>query len=353
MAGADLISVPESAIPYRLTSGVSGSAPITITDDVEIVGTGRRPVLEAFEFATIKDRMFLIPDGANIFVTLRHLHIRDGEANDTLGPPDGGLIYHGVGGGTLTLESVTLEAGTAERGGAIYSGDELIVITSYLYDNHASVDGGAIYASSELDIGGAFAFQWFGSTIRDNTAGRHGGGVAVSGVSALASVDVTTFQGNSAVGTGGGLFLVTDTTSTSVEVRRSLFYDNDGQYGGGLANIVGNLRIGNTTFSQNDASTAGGGLHVNTGAVDLYNVTIVGNNADASSSTNGEGGGISVNPSAAVSLQNTIAEDNYAQVEIMGVLPFPRGVRVLRHDRVARLQPPQPDSARYLLHDHW
>ena len=325
LAGADLISVPESTVPYRLGLAGAASAAIRITDDLEIVGPGRQPVLEAYEFVTVKDRMFWVPDGENVFVTLRNLIIRDGEANVSLGPPDGGLIYHGVGAGRLTLDNVTLEAGSAERGGAIFSGDELVVSRSYFLDNHASIDGGAVYSNSELDVRGAYAFRWLGSTFRDNTAGRHGGGVAVSESAEVASIDFATFEGNQAANVGGGLFLVTAPTSTSVQVRRSLFYDNEAQSGGGLGTVIGTVRVGNTTFSHNNASIAGGGINVSSGTVDLYNLTIVGNNADESSGISGEGGGIYVGPVASVSLQNTIAEDNFAQVEFMGGLPFPRG----------------------------
>ncbi len=321
LPGPDLVSVPSSSSPYRLNSASPGSAPITITDDIEIVGIGGRPTIEAFEFITVRDRAFRIPDGSDIFVTLRNLHLTDGEANELLGSEDGGLIYHGSGAGTLEIDRSILSLGKARSGGAIWSGGTLRLIETIFFDNEADRDGGAVYSGVRFESEGLGSPLGRGAAFRNNSAGRDGGGLVALGE---VSIDATSFEENDAGRYGGGLYLAPSADDRAI-VTRSLFFANQSESGGGLA-LVGDLSIANTTLSANEALTDGGGVLVLFGVADLFNLTIVGNQAGPGDPFNGEGGGIWVASfGATVSVNNTIAQDNYAQVEVIGGLPQPRG----------------------------
>ncbi|MBN1579574.1 MAG: hypothetical protein JXA89_02640 [Anaerolineae bacterium] len=84
-------------------------------------------------------------------------------------------------------------------------------------------------------------------------------------------------------------------------------YDHDDGNGGGMSNIDGGPTLVNLTFSGNEATGTGGGMHNRWYSnPTLTNIIFIGNRAK-------HGGGMSVSDKCISSLTNVIFRDNYAQ----------------------------------------
>lgn len=155
---------------------------------------------------------------------------------------------------------------TALGGGVYVSGGSPRLSRNTIEDNdtrHAGLDdrGGGIAAEDS-------SVQMIGNVVRNNFAGR-GGGIAVDGDNVV--IQSNTVSGNTAVGDhGGGLYL----SGKSAIISRNLFQGNEvGRslgygWGGGVV-ILGeetSAVLSNNRFSENYASSAGGGVFVDDGA---------------------------------------------------------------------------------------
>ncbi|MGK7928551.1 MAG: CHAT domain-containing protein [Spirulina sp.] len=157
---------------------------------------------------------------------------------------NGGGIYH-EGTGTLSLINSTVTNNQADlHGGGIYSYGVVSLTNSTVTDNHTVLNGGGIYSYDSISLAN--------STIANNTADGGGGGL---------------------VNNKGTIFLVESTVANNVALGN----------GGGIFS-QGNVEIARSTVSGNRANGDGGGIYVSN-AVNLTNSTISGNIGD-------EGGGI-------------------------------------------------------------
>jgi hypothetical protein len=92
-------------------------------------------------------------------------------------------------------------------------------------------------------------------------------------------------------------------------VTASTFSGNDAVTSGGGLTVIDRLVLINSTVSTNRTDGSGGGLYVwNGGTASLYNVTLAGNSADADYNGTGVGGGIAVSGTA--HLYNTLIGNN-------------------------------------------
>ena len=161
------------------------------------------------------------------------LWLLDGSSvsNNTADARGGGLYCNGAD--AVALDTITLVAfNAANNGGGIYV-DAGCSAVSYSFlgilSNEAVVDGGGVYAvgmdSAFTLNGGVNPVFGFGdasvaSTIRTNTAGRHGGGIFAGNPSATGTNEqINVFDGwivgnvagadesISAIGSGGGIYL--------------------------------------------------------------------------------------------------------------------------------------------------
>ncbi|MBM1143441.1 Ig-like domain repeat protein [Alcanivorax sp. ZXX171] len=159
------------------------------------------------------------------------------------------------------------------------------------------------------------------STFRDNRVEHNGTPVGDSGAVSVSytgtvTLDRVTIDGNRAGSAGGaGLYLI----GTRAEVIASTLADNEAANGPGgglvIADLNGEARLTNSTFSGNRAATNGGGLNLAPAAgasgLRLVHITVTGNTADGDSDGNGLGGGLNVaNGNAPVTLYNTLVAGN-------------------------------------------
>ncbi|MBN2005513.1 MAG: DUF11 domain-containing protein [Anaerolineae bacterium] len=152
----------------------------------------------------------------------------------------------------LTLSHLSVVSGTASNGlgGGIYSEGDLTLQDCVLSDNFASNAGGGVY-----NDGGVLIVQ--SSTFSNNHAGQ-GGGISNQNGGTV-TITHSTFIANNASAHGAAIF---------------------------NANI---LTLQNSTLTDNDAMTAGGGIYDSGGAVTLQNSTIAYNKAPSGSAIYQEG----------------------------------------------------------------
>lgn len=312
-------------------------------------------------------------------VTIRRSRIADNQNTSSIG---GGLR---VFSGTLTLDSVTVtnnraQSANAGLGGGIMADGEarLIVSNSTISDNVAAVSGGGLnvrapaeagivnsiirgnrapsgaglegnspaYVLSETILenniasvrGGAALlfggkFTQTGGAMRNNYAGRSGGGamnlitdaeialtnvaitgnradtagnggaIAASG-NALLTITGGSMSGNRASVVGGGLALSSGRPSTLTNVNVT---DNEAGSGGGGLFIAAsaNLTVTGGAISSNRAAAGGGGgVYTDNSTTLLQNVTMSGNTAVQS------GGAVLGLTGGNVTLRNVVAEGN-------------------------------------------
>jgi hypothetical protein len=232
-------------------------------------------------------------------------------------------------------------AGNGGGFGAIASG--LIVYNSQFTNNQAADTtsggivrghGGAIHldgVTNSFNPDSNKIVDVCGSEFVGNTAVRGGGALKVTisdGKGTKATYERSTFQNNRLVGTttveghGGAIYHIEDdyvgaTSEDNIEIRDSLFTGNYAHRQGGGAWILvnGNGRIVNTTFSQNNAATAGtnvigqgGALIVSRGFIDITNTTFAQNFATFQAGAIHAGG--SGDSLRVVTLTNSLFYDN-------------------------------------------
>ncbi|MBN8738214.1 MAG: hypothetical protein J0H86_01805 [Xanthomonadaceae bacterium] len=286
--GADVISI-DNAAPIALTTGT-----LLVTDDLTVrSGAGGVPVVlsNATPAQPVADydrgRLFLLRGTVErqLVVTLQDLVLSNGNTRGTVN--DDGIVTDNGDGGAVRSEYVDLTLA-----GCTFSA------------NHSANDGGALW-----QYDGKLAIR--DSVFSNNISDFHGGAAQITG--GRIQMDRVRFSGNSAV--FGGALATTD-TGTQLTVRQAHFNDNQAQHTGGAgylalssldmaqttinANISGQpqgaglflvapidapgtpLRIANSTFSGNGTpanigASAGAGITLSGGRLQLRNSTIYGN----------------------------------------------------------------------------
>lgn len=199
---------------------------------------------------------------------------------------------------SLSLISLRVTGGIAERGGAIHApdgapGTELLVTDAILDSNFAHDQGGAVWTS-----GRAVTLERV--EVRDNWTDGAGGGLYIRDAPTV-SIRSSTLEHNRADGDGGGMRV----------------------FGGGL-------EIADSTISNNRSGDRGGGLSVEAdGSAVLTGVGLVGNE------TAGRGGGLWVDDGAVAVLQDCTVSDNRADTG-GGVFVKDRASAMVRRSAVVR-----------------
>lgn len=262
---------------------------------------------------------------------------------------------------TLTVIAVSLKDGhTSGAGAAIYSDNyaTVNVIGSFLIDNVADNDGGAIYANGDLNlIGTSFI------TNRANGSPGRGGAVYMTGSGSFKS-EASTFTGNKS-NAGGAVYIekssgsagISDSIFTAnivtgdanhfgggavfnsggtLEIQRSAFNANlgiQGQGGALVNNINGTVLITNTLFDGNIAGDVGsdmdGGAIKNLGALSVARSTFVANWAQG-----GSGGAIAT-AAKNLSIANSTFSTNVASVQGGALLITGTAQTVIRNSTLA------------------
>jgi hypothetical protein len=189
------------------------------------------------------------PDGGGIknYGTLSHLTIDNGQVNHNTAAGVGGGISS-VGPNTADLVDTSVKWNAATSGGGIYSSGKLSLTDDAIGWNKASVWGGGILS----DVGGSLSA--YGVTIRGNTAGNVGGGLASNGPATFTNSLIT---GNVSKTGGGGLY----SYDTTLKLNDSAVTWNTAPKGGGIyAWGGGSVTLAHYAFvNHNTATTTNGG----------------------------------------------------------------------------------------------
>jgi PhoPQ-activated pathogenicity-related protein len=393
--GYDVIRLNAGIYTFNLAGRGEDSAAtgdLDVTDDLTILGAGED--VTVIDAATL-DRVLEVFPGVKL--SLVGVTITGGVATDEGGslPAGGGVLatdanliltdstvagntaeedvdsFGGAGiavvGGSLVMDSVTVSDNTAESdpdadsvgfGGGLFAIDDAQVSISEgeFTTNTADVGGGLFFNESQGTV--------FGTSILENSANFNGGGIdtefselslqsaamsanfaglaggALSNFGSRVEILQSNISGNSSAGVGGGIEnsgivdssigemrIVESTLSQNVadseggaihnfrdsrlEIQRSTLADNEaGTNGGGIANAGdasfpgGEVLVINSTLSNNMAGADGGGIWNSLNTVNVTQSTIVLGSAD-------QGGGIA-NASGSFSLNNSIVAKNTA-----------------------------------------
>lgn len=231
------------------TTTAHTEADIIITKEIVIEGIDRNETIvqAAATPNSNNGRVFTVI--ADVDATFRTLTIRHG---DTALNASGGGIWIMAGNdpnALVTVEAVTIEENEATHGAGIANEAQLLM----------------------SDV-----------LVDENDAAGGGGGINNSGMLML---DNVTVRGNTAL-SGGGIYNSADLTIHASQIRSNISFGN----GGGTYNS-GTLDVGmGTTFSFNNASVEGGGLHnAHSGTATITETIFHDNSVDESSTC---GGGI-------------------------------------------------------------
>ena len=228
----------------------------------------------------------------------------------------GGAIADYSNSGVLQIYGCTFDHNSAYAGGAIFAGGSGTIsatLQDSTFTGNSAVggSGGALYAARIND-----PLKILGCTFSQNTAYYSGGAVFASGGEGTFPVTIqnSTLSGNSARN-GGGI----EIRSTGLSVSNSTITGNTGaRYGGGLdVEFATSLSITDSTIDDNTASYGGGLLIYDSpaGGV-IQNCTIVNNHAlyTASAAVSGysTGGGGVLLYSGSLTIQNCTITNNTA-----------------------------------------
>ncbi|MGA0894655.1 MAG: choice-of-anchor Q domain-containing protein [Ilumatobacteraceae bacterium] len=136
--------------------------------------------------------------------------------DDILGTGVGGAIYAG---GNVTITDSTFDSNSGQKGGGVWTPDDLTVSGSTFVGNGADADGGALFVENDMTAAN--------STFVSNTAGDDGGAIwtCAGGIFCLDTARLThvTFKGNSA-SDDDNIFWDND-----LYVKNTIFADGDCQ----------------------------------------------------------------------------------------------------------------------------
>lgn len=226
------------------------------------------------------------------------------------GPTDDSYIFSSYDGSypgddTITFASLTLESGSAMRGGAIRVKNymmapnlrSLVIDQVTFRDNNAAnggptSHGGAVYGNRLRSV------SITNSTFVDNSAASSGGAVFLTDIATSVVIQDSTFTDSHSVGGGGGALHVRN--ASSVALQDDSFRNSDDTLGGGavsLHSISASVQIVDSYWGGNsshglagqDTTGSGGGLWIGGGTVPhvyVANSDFVGNSA-----LSGYGGG--------------------------------------------------------------
>jgi predicted outer membrane repeat protein len=217
--------------------------------------------------------------------------------------------------GSVVIDQVAFSRGRDVLGGALQTRSDLTLTNSSFTANNADGNGGAVFASTSLEIdhvvfedndapsGGAVfvmgsLFVQYSSFV-NNSAANYGGAVGTGGIAGM-EITTTSFTGNASDTAGGAVYhsgtmtftdvVFEDNSATDyggafwgtadVDVSNAVFLNNSASIAGGAAFINGNSSIDNAMFISNESvpGGSGGAIKIN-GTLDLSDSTFEANSA--------------------------------------------------------------------------
>ena len=303
---------------------------ITINKDITIDAKGH--TIDARELG----RIFDIANGATL--TLNNAVLINGRSDK------GGAIFND---GALNINNSVLINGSAVLGGAIFNDGALNINNVTLKDNTALSYGGAIYSNGDVsisdstldgndivnrgtspgsdpDFGGAAIFIYgdleiTNSNVVNNLKNYDNGDLLSAVIMTYGDVTVTnSYFANNSGRWGAAISSHSTTGDILVNIKNSVFEDNQGLYGTGILIYGSEFTITNTTFINNTAWGKGNMTpnNNNGGAIQIYGSTADGEVVDSIFIGNDAhyGGAIAISENNGVVIKNSTFINNSATV---------------------------------------
>lgn len=284
--GADVIT---------FASNVSGTITLTtgslvINDAVDIQGPGAGVLTIAGGFSATK------PSSPSAYGGYSDIVINGGGG---AGRPAATLAATPV-----TFSGMTITGGSAINGGGINAYNALLNVNNCVVTgNNASDSGGGIYISGYYSVA-----TISNSTLSNNTANYYGGAIATEASRIV--IQQSALTGNSA--DDGGAIYVHNDNYNALSITSSTISGNTARgSGGGIFIEHTGFDISNSTIANNSSGGNGGGLYAHT---DAYSATIA-NSTISGNSSSSYGGGILSEDVANVVMANTVVAGNTASTD--------------------------------------
>ena len=268
LAGDDIINFAPGV------TSISVNGQIVITTNIDINGSGAGNLtIQNIATPSATSRIFDITAGD--VVTISGVTLSGGGVSTG----DGGAIRTA---GTLTLNDCVVannvNTGASSNGGGVRgsAGSTLNLNNTVIFNNRSANSGGLSFAGTNLSI--------TNSVIRENSATTGNGGGANIAASALVTISSTTFSGNTAGNSSGGLFITRGTLS-NVTVSGNTANGTAANGGGGVRIQAGAATVSfvsctiTNNSAPNAASGARSGIWLETGTVNLSNTIVAANAA--------------------------------------------------------------------------
>jgi hypothetical protein len=232
-------------------------------------------------YAPPDQRVITVQPGYDL--TIQDLTLVGGKATGAGGNEGGGVRVENA---TLTIDHCNLAGHAAAYGGAVFqggSGQVIVKNQSNIYNNHATISGGGVYANGDLSL----SDSW----VDGNHADAYGGGATVW------AGDLTMAGGTASfnmAGQNGGAFNV----NNSISIDQVVFTSNvAGANGGAILQWNGNdgytVVIQRATFDLNKAGLTGGAVSIYQGAATTISQTLFKDNeAESQNITDPKGGAV-------------------------------------------------------------
>ena len=280
-------------------------------------------------------------NGAGIFIHNSTVSISGGNVySNTASTGNGGGFY--ISGSTIEKSGGNIYSNSAKNGGGFYITDGTVTNKGgYVYSNTSTNNGGGFFIENGTTKiqGGSIGRKSTDPVQAPNIASNHGGGFYIKG---SGSVEINNSSGTPVIADnqairGGGLFIESGPTVTisggnirynqakkktsdgsggngggiysyaSLTVNNGIVHGNSAEnVGGGLLvpNCTATVTFSGGTFSENTASSQGGGVYLDTNStLDMKGTSqIIDNYVSAGSK---QGGGVYINGGATLNLSGT------------------------------------------------
>ncbi len=176
----------------------------------------------------------------------------------------GGAVYITNPITSLSIEDCIFDGNYANRGGAIFTGDNVIVISRTTFTENSAIYGGALYVPSPRIYDSVF----------DGNYANKGGAIYYYGSSSstISNTNFTNNKANATKGEGGAIDVL---SQGRINIDYSLFENNTATMNGGAIGVYNSSSVDMyyTEFTDNTANN-GGAVYVNNSVAKSSNVRV-------------------------------------------------------------------------------
>jgi hypothetical protein len=305
---------------------------VTSTADAG-VGTLRQAILDAN--GTAADEIILLAEGttytisSNLPTVVNNGTLQIICTGTTNAIIEGGNSFRPLTmttGSNLTLSKITVQNGTALKGGGIYNNNGSLIISNSIITNNeatgAGTDarGGGIYSTG---TGGSASVLIQNSTISLNVASRRGGGIS-NWDNSLLTISSSSISGNTSTNRGGGIY---NRDSDNLSISSSSISGNTSNHrGGGIFNRESdNLTIFKSSISGNTSQRSGGGIYNRRSDMTIEASSITLNTTNTNATAKGGGLYMTSNGANTTSIINTTISSNISITSGGGIYAYSSG----------------------------